>query len=90
MRQREGGRMAERSIVIVGAGIIGVTMAFALRLRGVSVTLLDHQAPGRGASFGNMASIAVTEFLPSSRPAIWRQIPKCLNDQAGPIRIRPA
>ncbi|MBY5570487.1 FAD-binding oxidoreductase [Rhizobium leguminosarum] len=77
------------SIVVVGAGIIGTTIAYELQRRGKAVTLLDKAAPGRGASYGNMASIAVTEFMPASRPGIWAQMPKWLLDPEGPVRIRP-
>ncbi len=59
-------------------------------MRGRQVTLVDRDAPGRGASYGNMASIAVTEFMPASRPSVWRQIPGWLLDPEGPIRVRPA
>jgi len=75
--------------VVVGAGIIGVAIAYELQRRGKQVTLLDKSAPGSGASFGNMASIAVTEFMPASRPGIWAQMPKWMLDPEGPVRVRP-
>lgn len=78
------------SIAVVGAGIVGTTIAYALQRRGFAVTLVDRDAPGRGASYGNMASIAVTEFMPASRPGVWAQMPKWLLDPEGPVRIRPA
>ncbi|MEY9779621.1 D-amino-acid dehydrogenase [Sinorhizobium fredii] len=37
-----------------------------------------------------MASIAVTEFMPASRPSVWAQMPKWLLDPEGPVRIRPS
>jgi D-amino-acid dehydrogenase len=77
-------------IVVVGAGIIGTTIAYELQRRGQSVLLLDRVGPGQGASYGNMASIAVTEFMPASRPGIWAQMPKWLLDPEGPVRIRPS
>lgn len=77
-------------IVIVGAGIIGVAVAYALQKRGESVVLVDRDAPGKGASYGNMASIAVTEFMPASRPSIWKQMPFWMMDPEGPVRVRPA
>ncbi|RUM07930.1 NAD(P)/FAD-dependent oxidoreductase [Rhizobium chutanense] len=80
---------SERNLVVVGAGIIGVAIAYELQRRGLSVTLVDRDAPGKGASYGNMASIAVTEFMPASRPGIWAQMPKWLLDPEGPVRIRP-
>lgn len=76
------------SIAVVGAGIIGTSIAYQLQRRGFSVTLIDRAAPGMGASFGNMASIAVTEFMPASRPGVWAQMPKWLLDPEGPVRIR--
>ncbi|ARO27938.1 FAD dependent oxidoreductase protein (plasmid) [Rhizobium sp. TAL182] len=76
-------------LVVVGAGIIGVVIAYELQRRGQSVVLVDRAAPGMGASYGNMASIAVTEFMPASRPGIWAQMPKWLLDPEGPVRIRP-
>lgn len=78
------------SILVIGAGIIGTAIAHDLQRRGRQVVLIDRDAPGRGASFGNMASIAVTEFMPASRPAIWRQMPGWMLDPEGPVRVRPA
>ncbi|GGG83844.1 D-amino-acid dehydrogenase [Salipiger pallidus] len=75
--------------LVIGSGIIGSAIAYELIKRGRRVTLLDRDEPGRGASFGNMASIAVTEFLPASRPSVWRQIPGWMMDPEGPIRVRP-
>lgn len=75
--------------VVIGAGIIGTAIARELQKRGRSVVLVDRDEPGRGASFGNMASIAVTEFMPASRPAVWRQMPGWLLDPEGPVRVRP-
>ena len=76
--------------LVVGAGVIGAAIAHEMQRRGARVTLIDRDAPGMGASFGNLASIAVTEFLPVSRPAVWRQIPFWLFDREGPVALRPA
>ncbi|MDZ4391688.1 FAD-dependent oxidoreductase [Cypionkella sp.] len=75
--------------VVIGAGIIGTAIAHDLQKRGRAVVLIDRDAPGKGASFGNMASIAVTEFMPASRPSVWRQIPGWMLDPEGPVRVRP-
>lgn len=76
--------------VVVGAGIIGTSLAYELQKRGRQVILLDKGEVGRGASYGNMASIAVTEFMPASRPSVWKQIPGWLLDPEGPVRVSPA
>ncbi|RDD70231.1 NAD(P)/FAD-dependent oxidoreductase [Paracoccus versutus] len=76
--------------VVVGAGIIGTSLAYELQKRGRQVILLDKGEVGRGASYGNMASIAVTEFMPASRPSVWKQIPGWMLDPEGPVRVSPA
>jgi D-amino-acid dehydrogenase len=78
------------STLVIGAGVIGTAIAHNLQKRGRVVTLVDRLAPGRGTSFGNMASIAVSEFMPASRPAVWRQIPGWMMDPEGPICVRPS
>lgn len=75
--------------VIIGAGIIGTALAWQLQRRGRDVVIVERDAPGKGASFGNMASIAVTEFMPASRPSVWKQIPGWMMDPEGPVRVRP-
>jgi D-amino-acid dehydrogenase len=75
---------------VIGAGIIGTALAYALQKRGRDVVLIERDGPGKGASYGNMASIAVTEFMPASRPSIWKQIPGWMLDPEGPVRVRPA
>jgi D-amino-acid dehydrogenase len=75
---------------VVGAGIIGVSIAYVLQRRGASVLLIERDEPGRSASYGNMASIAVTQFAPISRPGNWSRMPGWLMDPEGPIRISPS
>ncbi|WP_027259145.1 NAD(P)/FAD-dependent oxidoreductase [Leisingera aquimarina] len=77
------------STIVIGAGVIGAAIAYDLQKRGRSVTLIDRDAPGSGASFGNMASIAVTEFMPVARPSTWKQIPGWMMDPEGPIWVSP-
>jgi len=38
------------TVIVVGAGVIGASVAEALARRGIQVTVLDMRAPGRGAS----------------------------------------
>jgi len=78
-----------KTTIVVGAGVIGAAIAYDLQKRGRNVTLIDRDAPGSGASFGNMASIAVTEFMPVARPSTWKQIPGWMMDPEGPIRVSP-
>lgn len=42
-----------RETIVLGAGMVGVSIAWHLVRRGRSVTLVDRRAPGRETSFGN-------------------------------------
>lgn len=79
----------DRRTTVVGGGVVGAAIAFELQRRGRRVQLVERGELGKGTAFGSMASIAVTEFLPSSRPSVWKQIPGWVADPEGPIRLRP-
>lgn len=60
-------------VVVVGAGVIGAAVAYALAREGRRVWLLDRSDPGTGgASFGNVGHLAaeLVEPLPS-RALVW-------------------
>ena len=48
----------QSDVIIIGAGIIGVSSALQLAERGLSVTVIDRQPPCEGASFGNAGVIS--------------------------------
>jgi glycine/D-amino acid oxidase-like deaminating enzyme len=45
-------------VAIVGAGIIGLAIAFRLAADGREVVVIDPNEPGLGASYGNAGAIA--------------------------------
>ena len=77
-----------RRILVLGAGIIGVNVALALRQRGFAVTIVDDRGPGLGTSFGNAGCVAVAEITPISMPGLIWQVPRMLLDPLGPLAIR--
>ena len=79
----------KKRVVVVGAGVIGASIAFELQRRGLAVTLVDKGEPGRGTSFGNMASIAL-DFVAGSGPSTWKKMPGWLLDPEGPVWLRPS
>ncbi|WP_213881066.1 FAD-dependent oxidoreductase [Pseudomonas sp. dw_358] len=74
-------------IVIVGAGIIGVTCALALARQGLRVQVIDRQAPGRGASYGNAGHLATEQVFPIADASILKRLPAMLMDPLGPLRL---
>jgi D-amino-acid dehydrogenase len=57
-----------KEVLVLGAGIVGLSTAIHLRRRGVSVVLVDKQGPGSGASFGNGGLIQREAVFPYRFP----------------------
>jgi D-hydroxyproline dehydrogenase len=67
------------TIAVIGAGVIGSAVAFALARDGRRVVLLDRAEPGvAGASFGNVGHIAAELVEPLPSPGLlcgfWREL----------------
>lgn len=77
-------------VTVVGAGIVGICSALALAKEGVEVCLIDRDEPGQGTSYGNAGVISPWSVVPQSMPGIWRNIPKWLLYEGGPLFIRPS
>jgi len=54
--------------IVLGAGIVGVSIAIHLAQRGRSVVLVDRRAPGEETSFGNAGLIQREGVLPHAFP----------------------
>jgi D-amino-acid dehydrogenase len=59
-------------VVVVGAGIVGLSTAWYLQEQGVSVTVLDAEGIAAGSSWGNAGWLAPALTLPLPEPAILR------------------
>ena len=77
--------MAE-SVLVCGAGMVGVSIALELQRRGMDVTLLDRKEPGLETSHGNAGIITRTSLVPINNPTLWRQLPKLLLNQSASFR----
>jgi D-hydroxyproline dehydrogenase len=67
------------SIAVIGAGVIGTAVAYALAREGRPVVLIDRAEPGMGgASFGNAGHIASEAVEPLPSPQLlfsfWREL----------------
>ena len=77
-------------ILVIGAGVVGLSCAFRLVQEGKQVLLIDHEQPGLGASFGNAGHIATEQVYPLASPEVVRGALRYLLDSESPLRIRPA
>ena len=76
-------------ILIIGAGVIGVSTAYALAEAGYPSTVLDQADICAGSSHGNAGLIVPSHALPLARPGVIRQGMRWLLDSKSPFYIRP-
>jgi len=86
MRQDE--RAPAPGVTVIGAGIVGIACARHLQRAGLSVTLVDRDAPAAGTSSGNAGSISNSSVVPMALPGMARQVPGWLADSNGPLAVR--
>lgn len=78
----------QRTIAIIGAGVIGCAAAWALAREGQSVLLIDRREPGRaGASFGNVGHVAAELVEPLPSPQLLFGFWRLLFALGGPLHV---
>jgi len=75
-------------IAVIGAGIIGASIATWLIGDGHEVTVYEREPEGLPASAGNASLIALPEIAPIASPGILMAVPKWLLDPLGPLTVR--
>lgn len=81
--------MKTRKVIVIGAGIVGCSTAFALAENGWDVTLLDsHAGPGQGTSQSNGAQLSYSYVEPLATPAILGKMPSLLLSSDSPLTFR--
>lgn len=75
-------------IAVIGAGVIGLTIALELIDQGREVVLVDPGPPGMGASYGNAGTIAGYATSPVGTPEVLRSLPSLLLSKTSPLAIR--
>ncbi len=56
-------------VAVIGAGIVGVSTALHLLMRGLKVVMIDRRAPGEETSYGNAGLIETVRVLPYDFPS---------------------
>lgn len=80
----------EADVIVLGAGIVGVSAAYATRQRGLSVTLVDRREPGSETSYGNAGILSSGSISPLNNPSLWNALPKYLTNRHAALRWDPA
>ncbi|MFZ3307981.1 MAG: FAD-dependent oxidoreductase, partial [Xanthobacteraceae bacterium] len=63
--------MARTDIIVLGAGIVGTSVALHLAKRGLSVALVDRGGAGEATSYGNAGIIEGNTVFPAAFPSDW-------------------
>jgi len=75
-------------IAVIGAGVVGLTIALELVDAGHEVVLVDPGQPGMGASYGNAGTIAGYATSPVGTPDVLRSLPSLMFSKTSPLSIR--
>ena len=79
-----------KHILVIGAGVIGLSTAYYLAKRGCRVTILDRNPAQRdGCSFGNAGMIVPSHFTPLAAPGMVAMGLKWMWNPESPFYIKP-
>jgi len=80
----------QADVVVLGAGIVGVSAGIAARQRGLSVILVDRREPGSETSYGNAGILSSGSIMPLNQPSLWSALPAYLTNRNAALRWDPA
>ncbi len=84
------GESKQADVVVLGAGIVGTSVAVAARQRGFSTVLIDRREPGCETSYGNAGVLSSGSILPLNKPSLWRALPGYLTNTSAALRFNPS
>jgi D-amino-acid dehydrogenase len=82
--------LSQQTVAIVGAGVVGASVALFLQREGHRVILLDRAGPAAGASFGNAGAIVNGSCAPTAMPGIVGEVVRMMLQPLPPLSISPA
>jgi D-amino-acid dehydrogenase len=85
----ENSRDSDADVIVLGAGIVGVSASIAARQQGLSVVLVDRREPGSETSYGNAGVLSSGSILPLNKPSLWNALPAYLTNRHTALRWDP-
>ncbi len=82
------GAQGQKTVAVIGAGIVGVSTAIWLQRAGHDVILIDRAGPAEGTSFGNGGVLASCSVVPVTVPGLIWKAPGMLFSPAQPLFLK--
>jgi D-amino-acid dehydrogenase len=76
-----------KHVVVIGAGIVGLSCAWSLQEHGVSVQVVDRRREGAGASAGNAGYVSPGYCVPLPEPGLLRYGLRAVLDPRSPVSL---
>ena len=79
-------------VIVLGAGVVGVTTAYYLSQRGCEVTVVDREPEaGEGATFGNAGQLSYSFTDALAKPGFLSHLPAMIlgRDRGSKVRLSP-
>jgi len=82
--------MSKADVLVIGGGVIGVSLALELARRGVGVAVVDRGRIGHGSSYGNAGWLTPSFAYPLPAPGVLGESLRWLLDPESPLYIKPS
>lgn len=81
--------MNQNRIIIIGAGIAGISAAYYLNRKGMDVTVIDKENGRDNCSYGNAGMIVPSHIIPLASPGMIRKGLRWMLNPESPFYIKP-
>lgn len=78
-----------KSVIVIGGGIIGLSSAYYLQKEGHQITVVDQSNLDTGASYVNAGFLSPSHIIPLSAPGVMKQGLKWMFNDSSPLYIKP-
>ena len=79
-----------RHVLVVGAGVVGLSTAYYALRKGHRVSIVDREGPDRdGTSYGNIGMITPSHFVPLASPGMVKKGLRWMRSPESPFYVHP-
>ena len=77
-------------LIVVGAGIVGMSTALWAQKEGLKTLICDPKPAGSGTTYGSACTIATYACVPVNHPSIFTSLPQLLTSRDSPLSFNMA